>query len=149
MTDETLILCVPGHGSRMQLRASGGTAWLTPAERGQLYDISVPKIVQTISRVLAAGEVAEAIVNSALMVRQEGGRSVRRGIKIQDLDKIVAASEQHLLTRADKVRVEVAKALEQKQHDDFDALCKQQAALDADPTVVAASRELEQRGEQR
>ncbi|WP_186349720.1 hypothetical protein [Gordonia spumicola] len=54
-----------------QLRAAGGTVWLTQAEIAQLYG-------QVISRVLADGEVSEETINSGVD-GSPGGRQVPPG----------------------------------------------------------------------
>ena len=78
-----------GRG-RVQLRLDGDTVWLSQAELADLYGTSVPNIVQIVSRVLADGEVDEATINSELRVRAEGSRSVRREIKVYNLEMILA-----------------------------------------------------------
>lgn len=71
--------------SAVQLRAVGGTVWLTQSQLAELYDTSVPNIVQIIGRVLADGEVGEATINSELRVRTEGSREVRRRMNVYNL----------------------------------------------------------------
>ncbi len=41
------------------------------------------------ARILADGEVTERTINSGLMVRQEGSRTVRREVKIYNLDMVL------------------------------------------------------------
>lgn len=76
--------------SHVQLRAVGGTVWLTQAEMAELYDTSVPNVVQIMRRILEDGEVVEATINSELKVRAEGSRQVRREVKIYNLDMVLA-----------------------------------------------------------
>lgn len=76
MSEGDIVLYSAPDGAQVQLRASGGTVWLTQAEMASLYGTSVPNIAQVISRVLADDEVGEATINSELMVRQEGSRTV-------------------------------------------------------------------------
>ena len=59
----------------VQLHSVGGTVWLTQAQLAELYDTSVPNIVQIIRRVLADGEVDPATTNSELRVQLEGPTS--------------------------------------------------------------------------
>ena len=92
MNSSEIILYQADDGSRVRLRASGGTVWLTQAEMAGLYDTSVPNIAQIVRRVLADGEVTAETVNSELMVRAEGARRVRREIKVYNLDMILAAT---------------------------------------------------------
>ena len=84
MSSGEIILYQADDGSRVRLRASGGTVWLTQAEMAGLYDTSVPNIAQIVRRVLADGEVTAETVNSELMVRVEGAHTVRRTLLAED-----------------------------------------------------------------
>ncbi|WP_315334011.1 hypothetical protein [Propionibacterium acidifaciens] len=84
MSSGEIILYRADDGSRVRLRASGGTVWLTQAEMAGLYDTSVPNIAQIVRRVLADGEVTAETVNSELMVRVEGAHTVRRTLLAED-----------------------------------------------------------------
>lgn len=90
--------------SVVQLRSVRGTVWLSQAQLAELYDTSVPNIAQIIKRVLADGEVAEATINSELMVRQEGAREVRRQITVYNLDMILAVGYRVTTPRAVQFR---------------------------------------------
>ena len=79
-----IILYQADDGSRVRLRASGGTVWLTQAEMAGLYGTSVPNIAQIVRRVLADDEVTSETVNSELMVRAEGAHTVRRTLLAED-----------------------------------------------------------------
>lgn len=76
--------------TQVQLRAVEGTVWLTQAQIAELYGTSVPNIAQIMRRILEDGEVTEATINSELRVRAEGGRHVRREVKIYNLDMVLA-----------------------------------------------------------
>lgn len=104
MSSGEIILYQADDGSRVRLRASGGTVWLTQAEMAGLYDTSVPKIAQIVRRVLADGEVTAETVNSELMVRAEGARRVRREIKVYNLDMILAVGYRVTTPRAVQFR---------------------------------------------
>lgn len=76
MSDGEIILYYSEDGSRIQLRASGGTVWLTQAEIADLYATSVPNVKQTINRVLADGELDDSTINPELIVELRAiGRS--------------------------------------------------------------------------
>lgn len=86
-----LVVYRSGDGStRVQLWAVEGTVWLTQAQIAELYGTSVPNIAQIMRRILEDGEVTEATINSELRVQQEGSRSVRREVKIYNLDMVLA-----------------------------------------------------------
>jgi hypothetical protein len=87
---EIILYRADDGGSVVQLRAVGGTVWLTQLQLAELYGTSKQNIQQVIARVLADGEVSEATVNSELTVRTEGSRQVRREIKLYNLDMILA-----------------------------------------------------------
>lgn len=104
MSDGELILFSADDGAQLRLRAVGGTVWLTQAEMAELYGTSVPNIAQTIARILADGEVTERTINSELMVRQEGPRTVRREVKIYNLDMVLAVGYRVTSPRAVQFR---------------------------------------------
>lgn len=92
MSDGELILYTTEDGSaRIQLRAADGTVWMSQREMAELFDTSVPNINIHIKNVLKEGELeAEATIKEDLIVRQEGGRQVRRQVKIYSLDMVLA-----------------------------------------------------------
>ncbi|WP_208641142.1 virulence RhuM family protein [Micromonospora arborensis] len=107
MTDpagELILYRADDGGSVVQLRATKGTVWLTQAQMAELYGTSVPNIVQIMRRVLADEEVTEATINSELVVRVEGGRQVRREVKVYNLDMILAVGYRVTTPRAVQFR---------------------------------------------
>lgn len=92
MTEGELILYTAEDGSAaIQLLAEGGTVWLSQLEIAELFQTSVPNINIHIKNVLDEGELhAEATIKEDLIVRQEGGRQVRRPVKFYNLDMILA-----------------------------------------------------------
>lgn len=76
--------------SQIQMRASGGTVWLTQAQMAELFATSVQNINQRVLAILQDGELTEATINSELIVRQEGSRQVRREVLVYDLDMVLA-----------------------------------------------------------
>ncbi len=87
-----LVLYPTEDGSaRFYLRAEHGTVWLSQAELAELFQTSVPNINIHIKNVLAEGELqGEATIKDDLIVRTEGGRQVRRPLKLYNLDMILA-----------------------------------------------------------
>lgn len=88
----------------LQLRASGGTIWLTQHELADLYGTSLPNVAQIIKRILDDNEVTEATINSELRVRLEGLRHVQREVKIYNLDMILAVGYRMSTSRAIQFR---------------------------------------------
>lgn len=89
---------------RVQLRASGGTAWLSQTQLAELYGTSVPNIAQLIRRIIADGEVPSSTINSELSVRTEGTRQVQREVKFYNLDMILAIGYRVTTPRAVQFR---------------------------------------------
>jgi len=87
--------------SEVQLRAVGGTVWLSQWGLADLYATSVPNIKQIISRVIADGEMTEATINSELIVRQEGSRQVRRQREYDESWELEASDIAELLAIED------------------------------------------------
>jgi hypothetical protein len=92
MSSGELILYTAEDGSAaIQLRAEGGTVWLTQLEMATLFDTSKQNISLHIKNVLTEGELAEeATVKESLTVQTEGKRQVRRGNLLYNLDMILA-----------------------------------------------------------
>ncbi|WP_405216716.1 virulence RhuM family protein [Agrococcus sp. Ld7] len=99
-----IILYTDPDGAEVQLRAVDGTVWLTQAQLADLYGTSVPNIAQIIRRLLADGEVTEATINSELMVRDEGGRQVRREVTVYNLEMVLAVGYRVTTPRAVQFR---------------------------------------------
>ncbi|MEW1980589.1 RhuM family protein [Citricoccus sp. NPDC079358] len=100
-----VILYREADGSNVvQLRASGGTVWLTQTEIASLYDTTLPNIAQIIRRILEDREVTEATINSELRVRSEGTRQVQREVKIYNLDMVLAIGYRVTTSRAVQFR---------------------------------------------
>lgn len=92
MTEGELILYTADDGSvSIQLRAEGGTVWLTQMEMAALFQTSKQNISLHIKNVLAEGELSEgATVKESLTVQTEGTRQVRRTNLLYNLDMILA-----------------------------------------------------------
>lgn len=92
MSGGELILYTTEDGAAsVRLRADGGTVWLSQLEMAELFQTSIPNINIHIKNVLDEGELSpEATIKEDLIVRQEGGRQVRRAVKFYTLDMILA-----------------------------------------------------------
>ena len=77
--------------AQIQLRAAEGTVWLTQAEMAELFQTSPQAITQLVGSIYQAGELDDtATCKELLQVRPEGGRQVRRKLRIYNLDMILA-----------------------------------------------------------
>jgi hypothetical protein len=92
MSGGELILYTAEDGSvAIQLRAEGGSVWLTQMEMASLFQTSKQNISLHIKNVLAEGELPpEATVKESLTVQTEGNRQVRRTNLLYSLDMILA-----------------------------------------------------------
>lgn len=77
--------------AEIQLRAIAGTVWLTQAQIAELFQVSPQNVTIQIRTILTEGELSEeATCKRDLQVRLEGGREVRRELKLYNLDMILA-----------------------------------------------------------
>jgi len=92
MTEGELILYTADDGSvSIQLRAEGGTVWITQAEMAALFQTTPQNITLHVKAIYAEGELQQAATcKEDLQVRQEGGRQVKRSLKHYNLDMILA-----------------------------------------------------------
>lgn len=92
MSGGELILYTAEDGSvSIQLRAIGGTVWLTQADIASLFETTPQNITQHTKAIYAEGELSEgATCKELLQVRQEGARAVNRSLKHYNLDMILA-----------------------------------------------------------
>jgi hypothetical protein len=131
--------------SLVQLRAVGGTVWLTQAHMAELYDTSVPNIVQIIRRVLADGEVDQSTTNSELRVQLEGTRQVQREVKVYNLDMVLAVGYRVTTPRAVQFRQWATTVLKEYLVKGFalqDERLKDPAAADYFDELLARIREI-------
>ncbi len=90
-TGELILYTTEDGGTRIRLRAEGGTVWLSQLEMADLFQTSVPNINMHVKNVLEEAELSEsATIKESLIVRQEGTRQVRRAVKLYNLDMILA-----------------------------------------------------------
>jgi len=129
----------------VQLRAVRGTVWLTQAHMAELYDTSVPNIVQIIRRVLADGEVDQSTTNSELRVQLEGTRQVQREVKVYNLDMVLAVGYRVTTPRAVQFRQWATTVLKEYLVKGFalqDERLKDPAAADYFDELLARIREI-------
>ncbi|MEW6678544.1 MAG: virulence RhuM family protein [Pseudomonadota bacterium] len=77
--------------TRVQLRVSEGTVWMTQKQLAELYQVSVPAIAQHIRNIYSERELApEATVKDYLIVAPEAARTVERRIAHYRLEMVLA-----------------------------------------------------------
>ena len=75
----------------IHLRATDGTVWLSQAEIAELFETTPQNVTQHIRALYEEAELAEeATCKDYLQVQTEGGREVRRKLKVYRLDLILA-----------------------------------------------------------
>ena len=77
--------------TRIDVKFTGETVWLSQQQMAELYQTTRPNIVQHIRNIYADGELDEpATCKNFLQVRQEGNRQVAREIPFYNLDMIIS-----------------------------------------------------------
>ena len=77
--------------TRIEVKFTGETVWLSQQQMADLYQTTRPNIVQHIRNKYADGELdEEATCKNFLQVRQEGTRQVTREIPFYNLDMIIS-----------------------------------------------------------
>jgi len=106
MADGEIILYTTEDGAtRIQLRASEGTVWLSQADIAELFQTSKQNVSLHVRNVLAEGELeAGATVKESLTVQTEGNRSVQRAITLYRLEMILAVGYRVRSPRATQFR---------------------------------------------
>ncbi|HVA65372.1 MAG TPA: virulence RhuM family protein [Elusimicrobiota bacterium] len=88
---EIIIYQAEDGQSHIQVRLEGGTVWLSQALMAELFQTTPQNVTIHIGEIYKDGELSEAATcKEHLQVRQEGGRAVRRQIKLYNLDMILA-----------------------------------------------------------
>ena len=92
MSENELVLYRTEDGrTEIQLKAIGGTVWLTQAEIAELFSTSPQAITQLIKTIYEENElVLSATCKHFLQVRKEGNRDVKRNLKSYSLPMILA-----------------------------------------------------------
>ncbi len=75
----------------VHLRAFNETVWLTQREISELFNTSKDNVSLHLKNIYIEGELTEkATTEESLVVQNEGGRSIRRTLKLYNLDAILA-----------------------------------------------------------
>ena len=91
VSGELILYATEDGQSRIQLRAAGGTVWVTQAEIAELFQTTPQNITLHIKAIYAGGALlAEATCKKYLQVREEGKRQVKRALKHYNLDVVLA-----------------------------------------------------------
>lgn len=91
--DNNQIIIYQGENgeTRIEVKFTGDTVWLSQQQMAELYQTTRPNIVQHIRNIYDDGELEEtATCKNFLQVRQEGNRQVSREIPFYNLDMIIS-----------------------------------------------------------
>lgn len=91
--DNNQIIIYQGENgeTRIEVKFTGDTVWLSQQQMAELYQTTRPNIVQHIRNIYEDGELEEeATCKNFLQVRQEGARQVSREIPFYNLDMIIS-----------------------------------------------------------
>ena len=90
-TNQIIIYQGENGETRIEVKFTGDTVWLSQQQMAELYQTTRPNIVQHIRNIYEDGELAEkATCKNFLQVRQEGTRQVSREIPFYNLDMIIS-----------------------------------------------------------
>jgi len=100
---EFLIYQAESGQTRLEVRLSGETVWLTQAQMAELFQTSSDNISLHLKNIFEDNELEEgATAEDFSVVRQEGNREVRRSLKHYNLDAIISVGyrvKSHTATR--------------------------------------------------
>lgn len=88
---ELILYRTPDGRAAIQLRAEGGTVWLTQADVAALFGTTPQNVSQHVKAIYAEGELVEVATSKELLqVRREGTREVGRTLRHYSLEMILA-----------------------------------------------------------
>lgn len=86
-----IVMYQPDETIRLEVRVEDETVWLTQQQMAELFDATKQNVSLHIKNIYDEGELEEsATVKDYLTVRKEGKRTVRRHVKIYNLDVIIS-----------------------------------------------------------
>jgi len=86
-----IVLYQPDESVKLEVRLEGETVWLTQVQMVELFRTTKQNISLHIGNIYKEGELDESsTVKEYLTVQNEGGRSIRRRVKIYNLDVIIS-----------------------------------------------------------
>ncbi|MFH1408121.1 MAG: virulence RhuM family protein [Patescibacteria group bacterium] len=77
--------------AKLEVVLEGESVWLSQKQLAQLFDCTVENVIFHLKNVFKSGELKEKVTTKeSLVVQQEGTRSVKRPVKIYNLDAIIS-----------------------------------------------------------
>jgi len=91
MKDEIIIYQADETSTRLEVRIEEETVWLTQAQMAELFQKTPQNITIHIRNIFKEGELSEkGTCKDYLQVQEEGGRLVKRNLKLYNLDIIIS-----------------------------------------------------------
>jgi hypothetical protein len=91
---------------KIDVRFDGDTVWLTQKFLADLFQTTVPNINMHIKHIFKEGELSEnRTIKNYLIVQNEGGRQVKRGVEYYNLEMIIALGYRVNSTAATHFRI--------------------------------------------
>ena len=90
--DKFQIVKFTDHDFEIDVRtdSTNETVWLTAEEMADLFKVNRPDIVKHVNKIINSKELSKSTCSFLEQVRTEGLRSVKRKIKIYNLDMIIS-----------------------------------------------------------
>ena len=114
MKDEIIIYQAEEESIRLEVRLEEETVWLTQAQMAELFQTSSQNITIHIRNIFKEGELSEkGTCKEYLQVQTEGDRSVKRKLKLYNLDIIISVGYRVKSIRGTQFRIWANKILKE------------------------------------
>lgn len=112
---DNIVIYQPDDGlSGVEVRLRDETVWLSQAQMAALFDKDSDTIGLHLKNIYQSGELIEsATTGKSSVVRQEGGRQVRRNIKVYNLDAIISVGYRVNSKKGTQFRIWASQVLKQ------------------------------------
>ncbi|MCX6763208.1 MAG: virulence RhuM family protein [Candidatus Moranbacteria bacterium] len=88
---QIIIYKSPTGETKIDVRFDGETVWLTQKQMAELFDCSTENIILHLKNIFESRELSEkGTAKESLVVQEEGNRSVKRNVKLYNLDMIIS-----------------------------------------------------------
>jgi hypothetical protein len=89
--NQIIIYTTEDGNAKFEVRFDNETAWLTQKQMAELFDCTIENIIFHLQNIIESGELnEEATTKESLVVQKEGNRSVKRSVKLYNLDAIIS-----------------------------------------------------------
>jgi hypothetical protein len=103
-----------GNGPQTEVTLFDETMWLTQLQMAKLFGTTVPNIATHLGNIYKEGELTkDSTIKEFLIVREEHGRQVKRGVLFYNLDAIIAVGYRVNSSQATRFRIWATKILKE------------------------------------